>query len=106
MRRAIKVKGREVRGVTQVANGVGSRARRAREGYQAMKPAGTTVSSPASNRRPTPSSGKVRSCFIKRQDELLISSAARGAQNAMLPMANEKASKIRHEAKKFRRSAA
>src|SRR5258708_5575245 len=56
-----------------------------RAGYHATRPTGTTVTRPPSAQPDTPSRGNGASWVINRQLELLISSAARGAQKARLP---------------------
>jgi len=75
----------------KAASGVAQRAQldesspsSARQGYQATNPTGSTVSIPLSSSGPSPSSGNALSWYSSRIDELLISSAARGAQKATL----------------------
>src|SRR6185437_165269 len=63
----------------------------AREGYQATSPAGTTVSSAPSAQAERSSSGKGESDCSRSQVWELISSAARGAQNAALAHMNSNA---------------
>src|SRR6266508_4848354 len=92
--------------VAQPDQPAGLRPSSARQGYQARKPTGRTVSSPPSSSGPSPSSGNILSCVSSLIDELLISSAARGAQNARLPDKNENDITIIDEAARLRTSSA
>src|SRR6185437_14516822 len=71
---------------------------RARQGNHATKPAGSAVSMPPSQNGANPSSGNEVSRRIIRSAEVLISSAARGAQNARHPQRNANAITVAHDA--------
>src|SRR5712691_11319158 len=61
---------------------------RTREGYHPTSPIGTTLTRQPSATLDKPSSGNGASWVIRRQVDVLISSAARGAQNARQPQAH------------------
>src|SRR5579859_4088801 len=79
-------------GSSAESQGVRPMPSRTRAGYHATSPTGTTVSRLPSAHADRPSSGNGASWMSNRQLELLISSAARGAQNARLPMMYSNAS--------------
>src|SRR5712691_10110216 len=65
---------------------------RTREGYHPTSPIGTTLTRQPSATLDNPSSGNGANWVIRRQVDELISSAARGAQNARQPQAYSNAS--------------
>ena len=71
-----------------------SSPRRARAGYQARKPTGRNVMRPLNMAKLRPSNGNGMSVRSRPDAELLISSVARGAQNARLPQMKLKDSRI------------
>src|SRR6266511_1907646 len=84
-------------GWTSHVHGPFSMPSKARLGSHATRPAGTTVSKPVNANAGKPSSGNTLSSVIMRHVELLISSAARGAQKARLPQAYSNASTMATE---------
>src|SRR5712692_8516395 len=77
------------RGVVHTAYHAGAWPSKARHGYHATKPTGTTVSRPLSMTPLRPSSGKSLTWSNIRKRGVLISSAARGAKKARLPQKND-----------------
>src|SRR5262249_25690544 len=74
---------------------------KARHGYHATKPTGTTVSRPLSMTPLRPSRGKSLSWSNIRKRGVLISSVARGAKKARLPQKNATDSTIVAEANRL-----